>query len=88
MMAWLGKIGFVWFGKLSKNYNIELQLLSRTREFTDGITFFNFNMNCDLYVGDHKPSFEIELTVFNVYNAFSIFNINHTHEHEIPVSQA
>jgi hypothetical protein len=67
-------IGYVLFGTLSKTKRIywELQLFARPREWSDGITFFNFNINWDGYKSEHTPAFQIELTILNVYNQLLI----------------
>lgn len=76
MKNFLGKIGFVIFTELVKNYFLEIQLFAFIRSFKDGITFFNFNINLDRYIDDHKPSFQIELTILNFYNQIHIYKNN------------
>ena len=63
--------------KISTNYAIEFQLFAFNRSFKDGITFLNARVNLDTYEDDHKPSFDIELTVLNCFNAINIYNVNH-----------
>ena len=77
-------IGYVLFGTLSKTKQIywELQLFSRPREWSDGITFFNFNINWDRYKSEHTPAFQIELTILNVYNQFQINQNNFDESYE------
>ena len=74
-------IGYVLFGTLSKTKQIywELQLFAIIREWSDGITFFKFDINWDRYKSEHTPAFQIELTILNVYNQFQI-NQNHFDE--------
>jgi len=64
--------------KLSKNYAIELSLFNIVRDFSDGISFFEFEINLDLFDEDHKPSFDIFLIIFNcmIFQLW-IYNINH-----------
>lgn len=71
-------IGFINFGILSKKKNLfwEIQLFARTRRFSDGITFFKFNINWDRYESDHTPAFQFELTIFNLYNHLWIYKSN------------
>lgn len=77
MINYLGKLGLLIDGSLSKKWYCELQLFALTRNFKDGITFFNFNVNLDRYVDNYKPSFEIKLIILNVYNEFSIYHNNY-----------
>ena len=72
-------IGFVKYGTISHKKRIywETQLFSLTRSFSDGLTLFRFNINFDRYVSDHAPAFQIELTIFNLYNHFWIYQNNY-----------
>jgi len=64
--------------KLSKNYAIELSLFNIVRDFSDGISFFEFEINLDLFEDDHKPSFDIYLMIFNcMIFQFWVYNVNH-----------
>jgi hypothetical protein len=71
-------IGFTSHGTISKTKKIfwETQLFANVREFSDGITFFRFNFNWDKYKGEHSPSIQIELTIFNYYNHLWIYQNN------------
>jgi len=64
--------------KISKNYGIDLSLFNIVRDFSDGISFFEFEINLDLFDEDHKPSFDIFLIIFNcmIFQLW-IYNINH-----------
>lgn len=75
-------IGFVKFGTLSKKKRLhwELQLFAKIREFSDGFTFFQFNINWDRFESDHTPAFQIELTLFNIYNQFMVYQNNYQNE--------
>jgi hypothetical protein len=77
-------IGYVLFGTLSKTKQIywELQLFSRPREWSDGITFFHLDINWDRYKSEHTPAFQIELTILNVYNQFQINQNNFDESYE------
>jgi hypothetical protein len=55
----------------------EIQLFSLIRNFSDGITFFNFKINLDRYEDDHSPAFQIELTLFNFYSHLWIYQNNY-----------
>ncbi len=67
------------FGTISESKRIywEIQIFSFLRSFKDGITFFDFNINWDRYKDDHKPAFQIELTVLNCYSHFWVYQNNY-----------
>jgi len=71
-------LGFVRHGTLSKKKNIfwETQLFANIRSWKDGITFLKFKMNLDRYKSEHTPSFQIELTILNVYSHLWIYQNN------------
>jgi len=77
-------IGYVLFGTLSKTKRIywELQLFAMPREWSDGITFFKFDINWDRYKSEHTPAFQIELTILNVYNQLLINQNNFDESYE------
>jgi hypothetical protein len=72
-------IGFTPHGTISKKKRIywEAQLFAVIRSFKDGIRFFCFNINLDRYMDDHSPSFQIELTILNLYFHFWIYQNNY-----------
>lgn len=51
----------------------DVQILARTRRWSDGMTFFRASINYDRYDGDHKPSLEFEITILNIYNHIWIY---------------
>ena len=55
------------FLNINKNYGIELNLFYKCRSFSDGINFFDFSINWDKYLADHKPSFRVSLMILNTY---------------------
>jgi hypothetical protein len=71
-------IGFVEHGTISEKKRIhwEVQLFANIRSFSDGLTLFKFNINFDRYKSDHSPALQIELTIFNIYNHFWIYQNN------------
>jgi hypothetical protein len=71
-------LGIVKFGTFSKKRRIhwELQLFALTRSLSDGLTIFRFNVNIDRYKDEHSPAFQIELTIFNLYNHFWVYQNN------------
>lgn len=77
-------IGFIGFGTISEKKRIhwETQLFAPIRSFKDGITFFNLKINLDLYKDDHSPAFQIEFTIFNLYNHLWIYQNNIKDEEE------
>jgi hypothetical protein len=74
-------LGFTTCGIISRRKRIfwEGQFFAFIRSFRDGITFFKFSINLDLYADDHSPAFQIELTIFNCYNHFWIWQNNYTY---------
>lgn len=76
-------LGFTPYGTISKKKKIywEAQLFALTRNFRDGITFYNFKINLDLYKDSHSPAFQIELTILNVYFHFWVYQNNPEHEY-------
>jgi hypothetical protein len=71
-------LGLVKYGTISKKKNVfwETQLFASIREFKDGITFFEFKINLDRFKSEHTPSFQIELTILNIYNHLWIYQNN------------
>ena len=43
--------------KLNENYAHEINFFYKNREISDGITFFECNLNWDRYLADHKRKF-------------------------------
>jgi hypothetical protein len=78
-------IGLVKHGTLSEKKRLywEVQLFALTRSLADGLTLFKFNVNWDRYISDHSPAFQIELTIFNVYNHFWVYQDNYDEEMRI-----
>jgi len=72
-------IGLVKYGTLSEKKRLywEVQLFALTRSLADGLTLFKFNINWDRYEDDHSPAFQIELTIFNLYNHFWVYQNNY-----------
>jgi len=56
---------------ITKKWALDCGLFYKVRNFKDGITFFEFLINLDLYKRDHNPQFKLNLIVFN----FIIFDI-------------
>jgi len=75
-------IGLVKYGTLSEKKRIywEVQLFALTRSLADGLTLFKFNVNWDRYEDDHSPAFQIELTIFNIYSHFWVYQNNYGQE--------
>lgn len=70
----------MWGFNILKNYALDFGIFYRIRNFKDGITFFEFTTNLDLYKADHNPRFKINLILIN-YLIFDI-NIYNTAEHD------
>jgi hypothetical protein len=78
------RLGFVRHGILSVKRRIywETQLFARVRDWSDGITFFEFKINLNRWVGEHSPAFQLELTILNVYNCIQINQNNWENKYE------
>jgi len=64
--------------KISKNYAFDYMLFHKVRNFKDGVTFFDFECNLDLFKGHHNPKFNLSLFLFNyTIFEFEIYNVNH-----------
>lgn len=60
------------------NIGCEICLFNMPRSFSDGITFLNLKTNADFYKSDHKPSFEVSLTVLNIdIISFQVYSTEH-----------
>ena len=72
----------IWFGKkLNKNYGWELAFFHRVRDFSDGITFFEWNITLDRYLADHTPRFTFELNILNYKIVeFGVYYLHHRDE--------
>lgn len=67
---------FCFFGRLTKSYSFELQLLTKTRNASDGVTFFSCLASWDRFESEHNPSFRVELTFFNIYSHLLVHRNN------------
>lgn len=56
---------------LTKQYALDFGFLYKVRNFKDGLTFFEFILNLNLYKADHNPQVRFALVIFN----FTIFDI-------------
>jgi hypothetical protein len=73
------------FGKqLTNNYGLEIALFHHLRQFTDGLTIFNVNVNWDRYLSDHTPRFVCHIVVCNYtlieINIYYLFHNNDRHD--------
>ncbi len=66
-----GNNNMIYGFNLTKEYSLDFGLFYKVRNFKDGITFFEFLFNLDLYKADHNPQIRFNLVVFN----FTIFDI-------------
>lgn len=64
---------FCFSGGLTRSYFFEVQLFSRTRNSSDGVTWLSFALSWDRFESEHNPSFRAELTFFNIYNHLLIY---------------
>jgi len=56
---------------VTEQYALDFGLFYKVRNFKDGLTFFEFIFNLDLYRADHNPQVRCALVIFN----FTIFDI-------------
>jgi hypothetical protein len=47
--------------KISENFAFEVSLFHKIRDFNDGVSFLNANVNLDLFKADHCPKFDFIL---------------------------
>jgi len=51
--------------KISKTHFFALTMFHKVREFSDGVTFINFETSLDLYEMEHNPQFRVLFMLFN-----------------------
>jgi hypothetical protein len=70
-------------GKLGKSkYGWEISMFNKFREFKDGISFVEFDINFDKFEADHCPRFEVCFVCMNfIIVHFEIYNRYHV-DHE------
>jgi hypothetical protein len=73
------------FGKkFTKNYGLEIALFHHLRQLSDGLTFFNVNINWDQYLSDHTPRFVFHIVLCNYtlieFNIYYLFHNNDRHD--------
>jgi len=61
-----------WGRKINEDYAWEFSGLHKLREFSDGLSIFEFRCNWDRYLADHTPRLEISLVILN----FMVFEFN------------
>lgn len=70
-----------WSFKINENYTFEISGLHKIRNFKDGVTFIDFSIDLDLYVGDHNPKFSIMITILNFkLIEIEVYNVHHVEE--------
>jgi hypothetical protein len=52
-------------GKVNDDYGCEVAVISKIREFSDGITFIELVINWDRYLADHSPIFSFRMILLN-----------------------
>lgn len=69
--------------KISKNYAFEISFFHKVRKISDGIDFFEFSLNINLFKGNHNPSCCLTFEIFN-YSIidFQFYNIHHIKEED------
>ena len=66
-----GNNNMIYGFNLTTEYALDFGLFYKVRNFKDGITFFEFLFNLDLYKRDHNPQIRFNLVICN----FTIFDI-------------
>lgn len=70
--------------KINKNYAFEISGFHKIRDFKDGISFADLDIDLDLYKGDHNPKFSAELVLINFKIVeIGVYNINHINKEEL-----
>ncbi len=65
-------------GKIHKNYGWEIAVFHKVREYSDGITFWETNINWDRYLADHCPRFEFHIILLNfTVVEFNVYYLHH-----------
>jgi len=59
------------------DYSIGFSYFQKIRSFSDGVSFFEFQVNLDRYLADHSPRFEIIFIILN----FKIFELEVYYKH-------
>ncbi len=57
----------IYCGKYNEDYGWECSFFYRIKAFSDGISFFKFEVNWDRYLSDHSPRFECSLEIINYH---------------------
>lgn len=75
-------MAMIWlFKQLNKDYGVEFCSLYSYRNFSDGVSFIDFNINWDRYLADHTPRFDIRLAICNfMLIDFSVYYLHHRDE--------
>lgn len=61
----------------------ELVLFHKIRDWSDGVTWFEFVYNVDRFVADHNPKYDLHLIIANItIFEFNIYNVYHVEEEE------
>jgi hypothetical protein len=66
-----GKNNMIYGFDLTKQYALDFGFLYKVRNFKDGLTFFEFILNLNLYKADHNPQIRFNLIICN----FIIFDV-------------
>lgn len=66
-----GRNNMIYGFNVTKQYALDFGIFYKVRNFKDGLTFFEFVFNLDLYKADHNPQIRCALVIFN----FTIFDV-------------
>lgn len=78
MWYFCGKNKMIYGFDITKNYALDFGLFYKVRNFKDGLTFFDIDLNLDLYKADHTP----QLKFLFIFCNFIIFDITFYNKRE------
>jgi len=52
-------------GIINEDYAWEITFFNKVRDFADGLTFLDIQVNWDRFLANHTPKFEVMITVLN-----------------------
>ena len=68
---------------LGEDYAVEIEFGTCVRSWKDGVTFWDWACNLDLFRDDHKPSFELRLELLNcTLFGVEVYNTHHLSSEE------
>lgn len=80
----IGRHGIYFYSPIFKSkYAVECSLFRSYQSFKEGIAIFDCNIGAAWFEGDHKPSVDFILDVFNITIIdFEIYNMYHLEDND------